>query len=111
MLATLRSRLAALRRNVEPPLTGRTTAVPSEPDLGVEWTKDEVGVTLPPEAPTALLQSDLGWHLGRTFSAALRRQAPIVIFLHTITGTAAQTRWLMAGGSARRARTESRTRP
>ncbi|EOD28231.1 hypothetical protein EMIHUDRAFT_235010 [Emiliania huxleyi CCMP1516] len=101
VLATLRSRLAALRRNVEPPLTGRTTAVPSEPDLGVEWTKDEVGVTLPPEAPTTLLQSDLGWHLGRTFSAALRRQAPIVIFLHTITGTAAQTRWLMAGGVAR----------
>mmetsp|Transcript_47482 Transcript_47482/g.154121 ORF Transcript_47482/g.154121 Transcript_47482/m.154121 type:complete len:405 (+) Transcript_47482:50-1264(+) len=76
VLATLRSRLAALRRNVEPPLTGRTTAVPSEPDLGVEWTKDEVGVTLPPEAP-------------------------IVIFLHTITGTAAQTRWLMAYASSR----------
>merc|ERR1719424_2123349 len=32
---------------------------------------------------------------------ALPPDAPIVVFLHTITGTAAQTRWLMSGASER----------
>ena len=76
LLATLRSRLGALRRNIEPPLEGRTTHISGEPDITVEWTKDEVYPALPPEAP-------------------------IVVFLHTITGTAAQTRWLMAYASSR----------
>ena len=42
----------------------------------VEWAKDEAAVALPLDAP-------------------------IVVFLHTITGTAAQTRWLMSGASQR----------
>ena len=75
MVATLRSRLGALRRSMEPPLLNRTSEC-GDPDLTVEWVKDEVGASLPPNAP-------------------------IVIFLHTITGTAAQTRWLMAYASTR----------
>ena len=74
-LAFARSRLGELRRKVEPPLIGRFSDC-EEPDLTVEWAKDDVGYSLPPDAP-------------------------IVIFLHTITGTAAQTRWLMSGASAR----------
>lgn len=75
VLATVRSRLGALRRAVEPPLTGRVSET-GDPDVLVEWAKDEVGAALPPDAP-------------------------IVVFLHTITGSAAQTRWLKSAASAR----------
>ena len=75
LLATARSRLGALRRTVEPPLTGRFSAT-AHPDVIVEWSKDPLGAALPPEAP-------------------------IVAFLHTITGTAGQTRWLMKYASSR----------
>ena len=74
-LATLRSRLGAIRRKVEPPLSGRISPT-ADPDVVVEWCKDEVGASLPPDAP-------------------------ICIFLHTITGSAAQTRWLMSEASRR----------
>ena len=74
-LATVRSRLGAVRRSMEPPLTGRTTTC-DDPDVTVEWTKDPVGYALPADAP-------------------------IVIFLHTITGSAAQTRCLMKYASMR----------
>lgn len=74
-LALARSRLGELRRKVEPPLTGRFSAT-DEPDVTVEWAKDDACHALPPDAP-------------------------IVIFLHTITGTAAQTRWLMRHASKR----------
>merc|ERR1719247_2901793 len=79
-LAFARSRAGELRRKVEPPLSGggapRYSACDGAPDIVVEWAKDEAAVALPPDAP-------------------------IVVFLHTITGTAAQTRWLMSGASAR----------
>lgn len=75
LLATLRSRLGALRRNVEPPLMDRFSKC-ADPDVIVEWAKDETALALP-------------------------TNAPIVIFLHTITGTAAQTRWLMSYASSR----------
>lgn len=74
-LATLRSRLGELRRRMEPPLLGRVTPS-TDPDVVVEWAKDPVGYALPADAP-------------------------IVIFLHTITGSAAQTRWLMKYASLR----------
>ena len=67
------------RNQVEPPLSGgapRYSACDGTPDLVVEWAKDEAAVALPLDAP-------------------------IVVFLHTITGTAAQTRWLMSGASQR----------
>ena len=54
----------------------RYSACEGTPDVVVEWAKDEAAVALPLDAP-------------------------IVVFLHTITGTAAQTRWLMSGASAR----------
>ena len=79
-LAFARSRLGELRRKVEPPLSGgaapRFSACNDEPDVTVEWAKDDACHALPPDAP-------------------------IVVFLHTITGTAAQTRWLMSGASER----------
>ena len=74
-LATLRSRLGALRRSMEPPFLGRISET-SDPDLHVEWAKDPVAALLPDDAP-------------------------IVIILHTITGSAAQTRWLMKYASQR----------
>ena len=74
-LATFRSRLGALRRAMEPPFSDRTTLC-NEPDVTVEWTKDPIGYQLPSDAP-------------------------IVIFLHTITGTASQTRWLKKYASMR----------
>ena len=78
ILATARSRLGALRRKVEPPLAGLRgrTSDCGDPDISVEWCKDERGVALPVDAP-------------------------ICIFLHTITGSAAQTRWLMGQASRR----------
>ena len=42
LLATARSRLGALRRTVEPPLTGRYSAT-AHPDVIVEWSKDPLG--------------------------------------------------------------------
>jgi len=78
-LAFARSRAGELRRKVEPPLSGgapRYSACDGTPDVVVEWAKDEAAVALPLDAP-------------------------IVVFLHTITGTAAQTRWLMSGASQR----------
>ena len=60
---------------MEPPLTGRFTTT-EDPDVIVEWAKDPVGYALPADAP-------------------------IVIYLHTITGTAAQTRWLKKYASLR----------
>ena len=78
-LALVRSRLGELRRKVEPPLTGGSTgrfSACDEPDVTVEWAKDDACHALPPDAP-------------------------IVVFLHTITGTAAQTRWLTSGASER----------
>ena len=74
-LATLRSRLGVVRRKMEPPFLGRMSPT-SDPDVSVEWSKDPVFSLLP-------------------------RDAPIVIFLHTITGSAAQTRWLMKYASLR----------
>jgi hypothetical protein len=74
-LALLRSRLGELRRRVEPPLVGRVT-VCRDPDVTVEWAKDDAALALPADAP-------------------------IVIFLHTITGSAAQTRWQMGQASRR----------
>ena len=74
-LATVRSRLGAVRRRMEPPLTGRYTMC-EDPDVVVEWTKDPVAYNLPADAP-------------------------IVIFLHTITGSADQTRWLKKYASQR----------
>jgi len=74
-LALARSRLGALRRRVEPPLTGRVTTCDS-PDVTIEWAKDDAALALPADAP-------------------------VVIFLHTITGSAAQTRWQMGQASAR----------
>lgn len=74
-LALLRSRLGELRRRVEPPLVGRVTTC-KDPDVTVEWAKDEDALALAPDAP-------------------------IVIFLHTITGSAAQTRWQMGQASRR----------
>ena len=74
-VATVRSRLGMVRRRLEPPFQSRTT-VCDEPDVVVEWTKDPVSQLLPDDAP-------------------------IVIFLHTITGTAAQTRWLKKYASQR----------
>ena len=75
VLATTRSRLGALRRAVEPPLTNRVSET-GDADVHVEWAKDEVGAALPADAP-------------------------IVVFLHTITGSAAQTRWLTSAASER----------
>ena len=77
-LATARSRLGALRRQMEPPLRGRTprTLQCADLDVVVEWSKDPVGY-------------------------GLAADAPIVVFLHTITGSAAQTRWLMKYASLR----------
>jgi len=75
VLATLRSRLGELRRKVEPPFIGRISTC-ADPDVTVEWAKDYAALDLP-------------------------ANAPIVIFLHTITGTAAQTRWLMTYASSR----------
>ena len=74
-LATVRSRLGAVRRKLDPPLAGRVTPC-TDPDVQVEWAKDPIGYRLPDDAP-------------------------IVIFLHTITGSAAQTRWLMKYASNR----------
>ena len=71
----MRSRLGALRRGVEPPLTGQISET-NDTDVHVEWVKDEVGAALPDDAP-------------------------IVVFLHTITGSAAQTRWLTTAASKR----------
>lgn len=73
MLATLRSRLGAVRRRLEPPLSGRMEQC-EDPDVCVEWTKDPVA-----------------YNLGG--------DAPIVVFLHTITGSADQTRWLKKYGA------------
>jgi len=73
--ATLRSRLGAIRRRMEPPFADRITST-EHPDVTIEWAKDPIGYALPAEAP-------------------------IVIFLHTITGTAAQSRWLMKYASLR----------
>ena len=75
MLATARSRLGAVRRRMEPPLRGRTSQC-ADPDVVVEWAKDPI-------------------------SYRLSDDAPIVVFLHTITGSAAQTRWLMKYASLR----------
>lgn len=74
-LATVRSRLGALRRRMDPPLVGRVTPT-ADPDVTVEWAKDPIGISLPADAP-------------------------IVVFLHTITGTASQTRWLTKYASLR----------
>ena len=60
---------------MEPPLEGRVSET-TDPDVTVEWTKDPLGYQLPDDAP-------------------------VVIFLHTITGSAAQTRWLMKYASRR----------
>jgi len=74
-LATLRSRMGVLRQAVEPPLSGRFSPT-ADPDVVVEWSKDPLAYALPPDAP-------------------------IVAFCHTITGSAAQTRWLMKYASQR----------
>ena len=54
---------------------GRITSC-EDPDVTIEWAKDDAALALPVDAP-------------------------IVIFLHTITGSAAQTRWQMSQASRR----------
>lgn len=73
--ATLRSRLGALRQKMDPPFFDRISST-AHPDVTVEWAKDPINAALPADAP-------------------------IVIFMHTITGSAAQSRWLTTYASKR----------